>query len=228
MTLNRKISHEPDSLILPPSFLISSVLSLSLACSVPPHSNLACLWTDTMHSLTCTPVSSPSHTLLKPNNNNPLLGSTWRPCPPLKRRACFTTRALLSSTKETVLKDFQERRALKVKQNPNFPTLCSICSFCWLSSLIWIVMFLKVNPVENNGKSHLTFTNDYYMICWLILENILNFYFHGWLPVFFFSEQNGEINWQQSTNCTEIYKWVVTQENFMSCKSWKQRRYAKY
>nr|AFK34959.1 unknown [Lotus japonicus] len=67
-----------------------------------------------MHSLTCTPVSSPSHTPLKPNNNNPLLGSTWRPCPPLKRRACFTTRALLSSTKETVLKDFQERRALKI------------------------------------------------------------------------------------------------------------------
>ena len=72
-----------------------------------------------MHSLTCTPLSSSyssHHTTLKPNLN-PLLGAdaTFRPCSlPLKRRTCFTTRAILSSTREDVLKHFSERRALKV------------------------------------------------------------------------------------------------------------------
>ncbi|KAH1227900.1 hypothetical protein GmHk_10G028022 [Glycine max] len=72
-----------------------------------------------MYSLTCTPLSSSSyshHTTLKPNLN-PLLGAdaTSRPCSlPLKRRTCFTTKAILSSTREDVLKHFNERRALKV------------------------------------------------------------------------------------------------------------------
>ncbi|KAL2599630.1 hypothetical protein AAZX31_10G065800 [Glycine max] len=71
-----------------------------------------------MYSLTCTPLSSSSyshHTTLKPNLN-PLLGAdaTSRPCSlPLKRRTCFTTKAILSSTREDVLKHFNERRALK-------------------------------------------------------------------------------------------------------------------
>ncbi|KAG4982303.1 hypothetical protein JHK87_027052 [Glycine soja] len=40
--------------------------------------------------------------------------ATSRPCSlPLKRRTCFTTKAILSSTREDVLKHFNERRALK-------------------------------------------------------------------------------------------------------------------
>ncbi|KAF2305415.1 hypothetical protein GH714_005064 [Hevea brasiliensis] len=62
-----------------------------------------------------TPISSSSLTLLKPNNN-PLLGNflASKPCSPLKRRASSTTRALLSASKESVLRDFHERRALKI------------------------------------------------------------------------------------------------------------------
>ncbi|XP_062012769.1 uncharacterized protein ycf23-like [Rosa rugosa] len=61
------------------------------------------------------PTSSTSHSLLKPISN-PLLGHSLssKPCLPLKRRASFTTKALLSTTKESVLKDFHERRALKI------------------------------------------------------------------------------------------------------------------
>ncbi|KAJ9135887.1 hypothetical protein P3X46_033012 [Hevea brasiliensis] len=62
-----------------------------------------------------TQISSSSLTLLKPNNN-PLLGNflASKPCSPLKRRASSTTRALLSASKESVLRDFHERRALKI------------------------------------------------------------------------------------------------------------------
>ncbi|XP_002519709.2 uncharacterized protein ycf23 [Ricinus communis] len=69
-----------------------------------------------MHSSIFTPISSSSHTLLRPNNS-PFLGNFLpsKPCFSLKKRASLaTTQALLSSTKETVLKDFQERRALKI------------------------------------------------------------------------------------------------------------------
>ncbi|XP_061341232.1 uncharacterized protein ycf23-like [Gastrolobium bilobum] len=82
-----------------------------------------------MHSLTCMPLSSSSsHTFLKPNHNT-LLGTTLRPSQPLKKTASFTTRALLSSTKESVLKDFQERRALKIisgLQNFNKDNVASV------------------------------------------------------------------------------------------------------
>ncbi|KAK7852670.1 uncharacterized protein CFP56_038320 [Quercus suber] len=66
-----------------------------------------------MHSSICIP------TLSKLNlNHNPFLGeyclSSRPPLPlTLRRRASLTTRALLSPTKHAVLKDFQERRALK-------------------------------------------------------------------------------------------------------------------
>ncbi|XP_010241304.1 PREDICTED: uncharacterized protein ycf23-like [Nelumbo nucifera] len=64
----------------------------------------------------CTPISSTSHTLLKVGRN-PLLGtalpSNSNPRSHVKR-VSLTTRALLSSTKESVLKDFHERRALKI------------------------------------------------------------------------------------------------------------------
>ncbi|CAI8583983.1 unnamed protein product [Vicia faba] len=62
-----------------------------------------------MHSLTCLPLSSPpSISSLKPNHyNNPLFNAT-------SRKTCFTTKALLSSTKESILKDFRERTALKI------------------------------------------------------------------------------------------------------------------
>ncbi|KAL1328326.1 hypothetical protein HN51_038200 [Arachis hypogaea] len=68
-----------------------------------------------MHSLTCITISSSSsYTFLKPYHN-PLLAPTSRPnLLTLKKKPCFSTKALLSSTKESVLKDFHERRALKI------------------------------------------------------------------------------------------------------------------
>ncbi|KAJ7968904.1 Thiamine monophosphate synthase [Quillaja saponaria] len=68
-----------------------------------------------MYSSTCVPVYSSSHTFLKPNYN-PLLGDNLssNPCLSIKKRAYFATKALLSSTKVSVLKDFHERRALKI------------------------------------------------------------------------------------------------------------------
>ncbi|OAY25116.1 uncharacterized protein ycf23 [Manihot esculenta] len=76
------------------------------------------------------PIYSSSHALLKPNNN-PFLGKflASKPCTPLKRRAALTTRALLSATKESVLKDFHERRALKIisgLQNFNKDNVASV------------------------------------------------------------------------------------------------------
>ncbi|MED6196076.1 hypothetical protein PIB30_043932 [Stylosanthes scabra] len=69
-----------------------------------------------MHSLTCMTISSSSssYTFLKPHHN-PLLAPTSRPnVLTLKKKPCFSTKALLSSTKESVLKDFHERKALKI------------------------------------------------------------------------------------------------------------------
>ncbi|KAF9672512.1 hypothetical protein SADUNF_Sadunf11G0050000 [Salix dunnii] len=64
-------------------------------------------------SSVCMQISPSSHSLLQPNRN-PLHGS--KPSfSPLKRRASYlTTRALLSTSKETVLKHFHEQRALKI------------------------------------------------------------------------------------------------------------------
>ncbi|KAJ6292746.1 hypothetical protein OIU78_024850 [Salix suchowensis] len=76
----------------------------------------------------CMPISPSSHSLLQPNRN-PLQGS--KPSfSPLKRRASyFTTRALLSTSKETVLKYFHEQRALKIisgLQNFNKENVASV------------------------------------------------------------------------------------------------------
>ncbi|KAK3432796.1 hypothetical protein EUGRSUZ_D00307 [Eucalyptus grandis] len=67
-----------------------------------------------MYSSVCMPMSSPSQSLLKPNQN-PLLGSTFSSKPRLqsRRRASLTTRAVLSTSRELALKGFHERRALK-------------------------------------------------------------------------------------------------------------------
>ncbi|KAK4271817.1 hypothetical protein QN277_020452 [Acacia crassicarpa] len=83
-----------------------------------------------MHSISCMPISSSSsHTFLK-RCPNPLLGDvSSKPCLPLKRRPNFTTRALLSSTKESVLREFHERRALKIisgLQNFNKDNIASV------------------------------------------------------------------------------------------------------
>ncbi|KAK7399776.1 hypothetical protein VNO78_10966 [Psophocarpus tetragonolobus] len=84
-----------------------------------------------MHSLTCTPLSSSHHTTLKPNLN-PLLAAdaTSRPYSlPFKTRTCFTTRAVLSSTREHVLKHFNEKKALKIisgLQNFNKDNVASV------------------------------------------------------------------------------------------------------
>ncbi|KAJ6979425.1 uncharacterized protein ycf23 [Populus alba] len=79
-------------------------------------------------SSVCMPISPSSHSLLKANHN-PLQG--LKPsCSPSKIRASYlTTRALLSTTKETVLKDFHERRALKIisgLQNFNKENVASV------------------------------------------------------------------------------------------------------
>ncbi|KAI4295412.1 hypothetical protein L6164_035460 [Bauhinia variegata] len=70
-----------------------------------------------MSSSICMPLSSfsSSHDFLKPNPN-PLSDDfvSLRPSLSFKRRPSLTTKALLSSTKQSVLKDFQERRALKI------------------------------------------------------------------------------------------------------------------
>ncbi|XVF40163.1 hypothetical protein PTKIN_Ptkin01aG0089600 [Pterospermum kingtungense] len=69
-----------------------------------------------MHSSISVPVSPSSNTALK-HGLNPFLGNfiPSKPHAPLRRSACVTTtKALLSTTKEAVLKDFHERRALKI------------------------------------------------------------------------------------------------------------------
>ena len=73
--------------------------------------------------------ASISTSILKPTNN-PLLGHCLRsrPCLPLRKRASSFTRALLSTTKELVLKEFHERRALKVIQYPG-PRAFSVSVF---------------------------------------------------------------------------------------------------
>ncbi|CAK9185745.1 unnamed protein product [Ilex paraguariensis] len=84
-----------------------------------------------MSSLISTPIAPTSHTLLKPNRNTLLRGDSLLP----KRLSCTrtrsssTTRALLSTTKESVLKDFHERRALKIisgLQNLNKENVASV------------------------------------------------------------------------------------------------------
>lgn len=73
-----------------------------------------------MSSWICTPISPTSHSFLKPNYSN---SSLILPAKSLqipksvsftRRRVSLTTRALLSTTKEAVLKVFHERRALKI------------------------------------------------------------------------------------------------------------------
>ncbi|KAF8410982.1 hypothetical protein HHK36_003521 [Tetracentron sinense] len=62
----------------------------------------------------CMPISSP-HPLLR-RNHNLLLGGLFpsNPSSSVKRVSSLTTRALLSTDKESVLKDFHERKALKI------------------------------------------------------------------------------------------------------------------
>ncbi|XWS12383.1 hypothetical protein CRYUN_Cryun37aG0085400 [Craigia yunnanensis] len=69
-----------------------------------------------MHSSICMPISPSSNTALK-HSLNPFLGNflPLKPYASLRKSACVTTtKALLSTTKEAVLKDFHERRALKI------------------------------------------------------------------------------------------------------------------
>ncbi|KAH7568594.1 hypothetical protein JRO89_XS06G0019800 [Xanthoceras sorbifolium] len=71
-----------------------------------------------MHSSTSMAVSPSPQTLLKPYNHNPLLSNFLSSSKPssisLKRRPSLTTKALLSSDKDSVLKEFRQRRALKI------------------------------------------------------------------------------------------------------------------
>ncbi|CAI9787994.1 unnamed protein product [Fraxinus pennsylvanica] len=65
----------------------------------------------------CTPISPKIHTISKPNQNPLLLTDSALPVRvSCTRRRNFlnTTRALLSTTKETVLREFHEKRALKI------------------------------------------------------------------------------------------------------------------
>ncbi|KAA8514952.1 hypothetical protein F0562_018261 [Nyssa sinensis] len=84
-----------------------------------------------MSSSICMPISPTSNALLKPNHNlllgDPFLAISF---PSAKRRLSLTTtRALFSTTKESVLKDFHERRALKIisgLQNFNRDNVASV------------------------------------------------------------------------------------------------------
>ncbi|KAI7999872.1 Uncharacterized protein ycf23 [Camellia lanceoleosa] len=70
-----------------------------------------------MSSSISIPISPTSHKLFEPNNNRLLFGHSLFPKRIFfaKKRVSFTaTRALLSTSKESVLKDFHERRALKI------------------------------------------------------------------------------------------------------------------
>lgn len=70
-----------------------------------------------MNSSISIPISPTSHKLFEPNNNRLLFGHSLFPKPSFfaKKRVSFTaTRALLSTSKKSVLKDFHERRALKI------------------------------------------------------------------------------------------------------------------
>ncbi|GMP71934.1 hypothetical protein CsSME_00030163 [Camellia sinensis var. sinensis] len=70
-----------------------------------------------MSSSISIPISPTSHKLFEPNNNRLLFGHSLFPKPIFfaKKRVSFTaTRALLSTSKESVLRDFHERRALKI------------------------------------------------------------------------------------------------------------------
>ncbi|KAE8713072.1 putative Cation proton exchanger [Hibiscus syriacus] len=69
-----------------------------------------------MHTSICMTIPASSNAVLK-HCLNPFLGNflPLNPCKPLRKTASVTTtKALLSSSKETVLKDFHERRALKI------------------------------------------------------------------------------------------------------------------
>ncbi|KAF5736316.1 hypothetical protein HS088_TW14G00456 [Tripterygium wilfordii] len=65
-----------------------------------------------MQSSICLPSSAAT---LKPFHN-PFGGDSLcsKPCLFIRKRASFTTKALLSSTRESVLKDFHEKKALKI------------------------------------------------------------------------------------------------------------------
>ncbi|KAK7813304.1 uncharacterized protein CFP56_005562 [Quercus suber] len=121
-----------------------------------------------MHSSICIP------TLSKLNlNHNPFLGeyclSSRPPLPlTLRRRASLTTRALLSPTKHAVLKDFQERRALKVILT-HFPFLLSLFSV-FFSLFFYIISGLQnfnrdnvasvVTAAEKGGATHVDIACD--------------------------------------------------------------------
>ncbi|KAM1765738.1 hypothetical protein ACFX14_004822 [Malus domestica] len=68
-----------------------------------------------MQASVCLQTSPSSLSRLRPTHN-PLLGNSLpsRPCLAMKKRATLSTKALLSATKESVLRDFHERRALKI------------------------------------------------------------------------------------------------------------------
>ncbi|KAG5235149.1 Ycf23 family protein [Salix suchowensis] len=119
----------------------------------------------------CMPISPSSHSLLQPNRN-PLQGS--KPSfSPLKRRASyFTTRALLSTSKETVLKYFHEQRALKIisgLQNFNKENVASVVTaadkggathvdIACDPELVKLAVSLTSLPLQTCSKSYIPFS----------------------------------------------------------------------
>nr|GMD04367.1 Ycf23 family protein [Ipomoea batatas] len=72
-----------------------------------------------MSSSFCTLISSKNHTVILKPNTNPLLKGDSVPLPKhlsfgRRRKSSTPPRALLSSTKEAVLKEFHQKRALKI------------------------------------------------------------------------------------------------------------------
>ena len=139
-----------------------------------------------MHSSICIP------TLSKLNlNHNPFLGDclSSRPSLPLtlRRRASLSTRALLSPTKHAVLKDFQERRALKVILT-HFPFLLSLFSvFFWLFFYVLFFFFFAFFSWELYNSFFFVQSNrginptlDFALLFILVLIFPLNFFSLTW------------------------------------------------
>lgn len=110
-------------------FIAASYL---LIYSLHLHSQSRTNCNSVMNSSICAPVS---HSLLKHKNYGNSSSLFLLPAKPLtsfstRRSASLTTRALLSTTKEAVLKDFHAKKAIKVKIS-----IASIVCVCMCVSL---------------------------------------------------------------------------------------------
>ncbi|KAK3032679.1 hypothetical protein RJ639_036743 [Escallonia herrerae] len=111
-----------------------------------------------------------SNILLKPNLNSLVPSNPSLPnhLPYARRRVSLTTKALLSTTKETVLKDFHERRALKVLPYLNVYSMSLLLSrfrgnwkkYECLQNLNWDNVASVVTAADKGGATHVDIACD--------------------------------------------------------------------